>query len=144
MSVAKAFRYWQPFPQDIRDLVELTVGKMEMYHLVAALFMESSMALYFEGRIRHIAPPFVIGLLFISIASAYMPAAQERTSAADVRMYMFVLVAIPEPATAKLVWAEVSPACCVAQHARLHLLPQPRCEATNSLCGYAADSSSTF
>lgn len=31
--------------QDIRDLVELTVGKMEMYHLVAALFMESSMAL---------------------------------------------------------------------------------------------------
>ncbi|CAE7943777.1 unnamed protein product, partial [Symbiodinium sp. KB8] len=60
------------FREDIRDLVELTVGKMEMYHLVAALFMESSMALYFEGRIRHIAPPFVIGLLFISIASAYM------------------------------------------------------------------------
>ena len=78
-------------------MVELTVGKMEMYHLVAALFMESSMALYFEGRIRHIAPPFVIGLLFISIASAYMPAAQEKTSAADVRKHMFIRMANPEP-----------------------------------------------
>ncbi|CAE7243681.1 unnamed protein product [Symbiodinium sp. CCMP2592] len=44
------------FRQDIRDLVELTVGKTEMYHLVAALFMESSMALYFEGRIHHVKP----------------------------------------------------------------------------------------
>eukprot|EP00439_Symbiodinium_sp_Y106_P065548 s211_g10.t1 len=69
---SKELKCWHPIRQDIRDLVELTVGKMEMYHLVAALFMESSMALYFEGRIRHIAPPFVIGLLFISIASAYM------------------------------------------------------------------------
>eukprot|EP00435_Cladocopium_sp_Y103_P067674 s1002_g30.t1 len=57
---------------DIRDLVELTVGKMEMYHLVAALFMESSMALYFEGRIHHVAPPFILSLLYISIASAFM------------------------------------------------------------------------
>ncbi|CAE7784614.1 unnamed protein product, partial [Symbiodinium pilosum] len=61
---------------DIRDLVELTVGKMEMYHLVAALFMESSMALYFEGRIHHVTPPFIVGLLFISIASAYMSGTQ--------------------------------------------------------------------
>lgn len=37
--------------QDIRDLVELTVGKMEMYHLVAALFMESSMALLLGSNI---------------------------------------------------------------------------------------------
>ena len=58
--------------EDIRDLVELTVGKMEMYHLVAALFMESSMALYFEGRIHHVAPPFILSLLYISIASAFM------------------------------------------------------------------------
>lgn len=60
------------FREDIRDLVELTVGKMEMYHLVAALFMESSMALYFEGRIHHVAPPFILSLLYISIASAFM------------------------------------------------------------------------
>lgn len=57
-------------------MVELTVGKMEMYHLVAALFMESSMALYFEGRIHHVAPPFILSLLYISIASAFMLAAQ--------------------------------------------------------------------
>ncbi|CAJ1354816.1 unnamed protein product [Effrenium voratum] len=60
------------FREDIRDLVELTVGKMEMYHLVAALFMESSMALYFEGRIHHASPPFLLSLLYISIASAFM------------------------------------------------------------------------
>jgi hypothetical protein len=39
--------------QDIRDLVELTVGKMEMYHLVAALFMESSMALCLGVQASH-------------------------------------------------------------------------------------------
>ena len=38
--------------------------------------MESSMALYFEGRIHHVTPPFIVGLLFISIASAYMSGTQ--------------------------------------------------------------------
>jgi hypothetical protein len=27
---------------------------------------------YFEGRIHHVAPPFILSLLYISIASAFM------------------------------------------------------------------------
>ncbi|CAE8704567.1 unnamed protein product, partial [Polarella glacialis] len=57
---------------DIRDLVELTVGKMEMYHLVAALFLESAIALYCEGRIHTTAPPFVLSLFYMSVASAFL------------------------------------------------------------------------
>lgn len=30
------------------------------------------MALYFEGRIHHASPPFLLSLLYISIASAFM------------------------------------------------------------------------
>lgn len=58
------------FREDLRDLVELTVGKMEMYHLVAALFLESSVSLYCEGRIHRETPPFLLSLYYLSVASA--------------------------------------------------------------------------
>lgn len=58
------------FREDLRDLVELTVGKMEMYHLVAALFLESSVQLYCEGRIHKETPPFLLSLYYLSVASA--------------------------------------------------------------------------
>lgn len=60
------------FREDIRDLVELTVGKMEMYHLVGALFLEFCVALYCEGRIHVVAPPFILALFYLAVASAFM------------------------------------------------------------------------
>ncbi|CAE7372023.1 AMT1-1 [Symbiodinium sp. CCMP2456] len=43
---------FQLFREDVRDLVELTVGKMEMYHVVGALVLECTVIYYTEGRIR--------------------------------------------------------------------------------------------
>eukprot|EP00928_Gymnodinium_smaydae_P040124 TRINITY_DN27265_c0_g1_i1.p1 TRINITY_DN27265_c0_g1~~TRINITY_DN27265_c0_g1_i1.p1 ORF type:complete len:1044 (-),score=154.05 TRINITY_DN27265_c0_g1_i1:51-3182(-) len=61
------------FREDIRDLVELTVGKMEMYHLVGALFMEFCIAFYVEGKIETLSVPcFSLSLYYISVAGAFL------------------------------------------------------------------------
>lgn len=63
------------FRDDIRDLVELTTGKMEMYHLVGALMMEFIVIIYTEGaEIAWIAPapPFIKALFAMSLASAFV------------------------------------------------------------------------
>ncbi|CAK0798544.1 unnamed protein product [Prorocentrum cordatum] len=60
------------FREDIRDLVELTVGKMEMYHLVGALFLEFTILLYCQGRILFATPPFISGLFYLSVATAFL------------------------------------------------------------------------
>lgn len=62
---------FEMFREDIRDLVELTVGKMEMYHLVGALFLEKTVALYCEGRIKEEVPPFLLALYYMSVAAGY-------------------------------------------------------------------------
>lgn len=61
------------FREDIRDLVELTVGKMEMYHAVGALSLWFCITWYTEGRIRAPeAPPFILSLYWMSIAGAFV------------------------------------------------------------------------
>eukprot|EP00928_Gymnodinium_smaydae_P011613 TRINITY_DN14265_c0_g4_i2.p1 TRINITY_DN14265_c0_g4~~TRINITY_DN14265_c0_g4_i2.p1 ORF type:complete len:1144 (+),score=205.73 TRINITY_DN14265_c0_g4_i2:87-3518(+) len=61
------------FREDIRDLVELTVGKMEMYHLVGALFLEFCIAFYVEGKIETLTVPcFSIALYYLSVAGAFL------------------------------------------------------------------------
>ncbi|CAK0899434.1 unnamed protein product, partial [Prorocentrum cordatum] len=61
------------FREDIRDLVELTVGKMEMYHLVGALFLEFCATMYVEARIqKNKAPPFLLSLYWLSVAGAWI------------------------------------------------------------------------
>jgi len=61
------------FREDIRDLVELTVGKMEMYHAVGALAIWFCITWYTEGRIRaKEAPPFIVSLYLMSIAGAFV------------------------------------------------------------------------
>mmetsp|Transcript_63634 Transcript_63634/g.152131 ORF Transcript_63634/g.152131 Transcript_63634/m.152131 type:complete len:959 (+) Transcript_63634:73-2949(+) len=62
---------FQLFREDIRDLVELTVGKMEMYHVVGALVLECTVIYYTEGRIRTSAPPFLLGLYWLSAAGTF-------------------------------------------------------------------------
>jgi len=39
------------FREDLRDLVELTVGRMDIYHLVGALLLEFTITFYCENRI---------------------------------------------------------------------------------------------
>ncbi|CAK9062111.1 unnamed protein product [Durusdinium trenchii] len=62
---------FQLFREDIRDLVELTVAKMEMYHVVGALVLECTVIYYTEGRIRTSAPPFLLGLYWLSAAGTF-------------------------------------------------------------------------
>jgi len=62
------------FRDDIRDLVELTTSKMEMYHLVGALVLEFCVLIYTEGaELAWIseAPPFMKACFGLSLASAF-------------------------------------------------------------------------
>eukprot|EP00405_Crypthecodinium_cohnii_P034471 CAMPEP_0206526716 /NCGR_PEP_ID=MMETSP0325_2-20121206/913_1 /ASSEMBLY_ACC=CAM_ASM_000347 /TAXON_ID=2866 /ORGANISM="Crypthecodinium cohnii, Strain Seligo" /LENGTH=1143 /DNA_ID=CAMNT_0054021977 /DNA_START=336 /DNA_END=3764 /DNA_ORIENTATION=+ len=61
------------FREDIEDLVDLTVSKMDMYHAVAALLLGSAATLYTEGRM-HVpgnTPPWYVGIYFTSIAGTF-------------------------------------------------------------------------
>jgi len=60
------------FREDIRDLVELTVGKMKIYHAVGSLSLWFCITWYTEGRIRAEAPPFILALYWMSIAGAFV------------------------------------------------------------------------
>eukprot|EP00445_Apocalathium_hangoei_P000690 CAMPEP_0203840066 /NCGR_PEP_ID=MMETSP0359-20131031/553_1 /ASSEMBLY_ACC=CAM_ASM_000338 /TAXON_ID=268821 /ORGANISM="Scrippsiella Hangoei, Strain SHTV-5" /LENGTH=989 /DNA_ID=CAMNT_0050754213 /DNA_START=71 /DNA_END=3037 /DNA_ORIENTATION=- len=63
------------FRDDIRDLIELTTSKMEMYHMVGALVLEFCVLIYTEGaELAWIAPapPFAKALYAMSLASAFI------------------------------------------------------------------------
>lgn len=63
------------FRDDIRDLIELTTSKMEMYHMVGALCLEFCVIVITEGaELAWIstAPPFMKSLYALSFASAFM------------------------------------------------------------------------
>eukprot|EP00931_Biecheleriopsis_adriatica_P101668 TRINITY_DN7675_c0_g2_i1.p1 TRINITY_DN7675_c0_g2~~TRINITY_DN7675_c0_g2_i1.p1 ORF type:complete len:972 (-),score=185.39 TRINITY_DN7675_c0_g2_i1:40-2955(-) len=58
------------FREDIRDLVELTVGRMDIYHLVGALLLEFCMTFYCENEMLEAEeadyPTWLISLFMIS------------------------------------------------------------------------------
>eukprot|EP00931_Biecheleriopsis_adriatica_P092096 TRINITY_DN6591_c1_g1_i1.p1 TRINITY_DN6591_c1_g1~~TRINITY_DN6591_c1_g1_i1.p1 ORF type:complete len:1166 (-),score=200.90 TRINITY_DN6591_c1_g1_i1:144-3548(-) len=60
------------FREDVRDLVELTVGRMDVYHLVGALFLEFCVSFFCEGRVQANAPPFILSLFLLSNACAFV------------------------------------------------------------------------
>eukprot|EP00927_Polykrikos_kofoidii_P003827 TRINITY_DN11539_c0_g1_i4.p1 TRINITY_DN11539_c0_g1~~TRINITY_DN11539_c0_g1_i4.p1 ORF type:complete len:836 (+),score=140.50 TRINITY_DN11539_c0_g1_i4:114-2510(+) len=61
------------FREDIEDLVKLTVDKMDMYHLVGALFLSFTATMFTEGRIHGgVVPPFFAGIYLLSIASSFV------------------------------------------------------------------------
>eukprot|EP00930_Biecheleria_cincta_P086328 TRINITY_DN7563_c0_g3_i1.p1 TRINITY_DN7563_c0_g3~~TRINITY_DN7563_c0_g3_i1.p1 ORF type:complete len:1135 (+),score=186.80 TRINITY_DN7563_c0_g3_i1:47-3451(+) len=60
------------FREDVRDLVELTVDRMDVYHLVGALFLEFCVVLFCEGRVQASAPPFLLSLFLLSNACAFV------------------------------------------------------------------------
>lgn len=60
------------FRQDIRDLVELTVSKMDLYHMVGALFLRMMVIYYTEGFFEAAAPPFLLVFYYFSVACAFI------------------------------------------------------------------------
>ncbi|CAE7039655.1 unnamed protein product [Symbiodinium natans] len=58
------------FRQDIRDLVELTVGKMDLYHMVGALFIRMISIYYSEGFFEEAPPIFLQAAYYLSQACA--------------------------------------------------------------------------
>ena len=58
------------FRQDIRDLVELTVGKMDLYHMVGALFVRMISIYYSEGFFAEAPPTFLQVAYYLSQACA--------------------------------------------------------------------------
>eukprot|EP00931_Biecheleriopsis_adriatica_P090603 TRINITY_DN64565_c0_g1_i2.p1 TRINITY_DN64565_c0_g1~~TRINITY_DN64565_c0_g1_i2.p1 ORF type:complete len:958 (+),score=196.17 TRINITY_DN64565_c0_g1_i2:92-2965(+) len=59
------------FREDIRDLVELTVGKMEMYHVVGALLLECTVIYFTEARVRTTSPSWLLTLYWLTIAGTF-------------------------------------------------------------------------
>lgn len=59
------------YREDVRDLVALTVDRMDVYHLVGSMFLSFSVFLFVEGRVKN-APPFVLFLFLFSNASAFV------------------------------------------------------------------------
>jgi len=72
MRLEMQVKRFELFREDIRDLVELCVGRMEMYHLVGAMFLEFCVALYCEGKLHPTAPPWILALFYLSVASSYL------------------------------------------------------------------------
>jgi len=60
------------FREDVRDLVDLTVSRMDIYHLVGALFLQACVILMTEGRVQASAPPFLLSLFLLSTGSAFV------------------------------------------------------------------------
>lgn len=58
------------FREDIRDLVELTVGKMDLYHLVGALFLKMGVIYFCLGFFTQPPPPFLLALYYLSNAGS--------------------------------------------------------------------------
>lgn len=58
------------FRQDIRDLVELTVQKMDLYHMVGALFIRMISIYYSEGFFAEPPPTFLQVAYYLSQACA--------------------------------------------------------------------------
>jgi hypothetical protein len=58
------------FREDISNLVELTVSRMDMYHMVGALILEFCIVLLTEGRVQS-APPFVLSAYVLSCTCAF-------------------------------------------------------------------------
>jgi len=64
-------KQFELYREDVRDLVELTVGRMDIYHLVGAMLLEFTVVFYCEGRIHTLAPPWILLLFFGCLSSAF-------------------------------------------------------------------------
>jgi len=60
------------FRDDIRDLTKLTVDRMDIYHLIGALFLHFTIVLFTKGRIQASAPPFLLALFMLTNACTFI------------------------------------------------------------------------
>lgn len=60
------------FREDIRDLVKLTVDRMDIYHVVGALFLQFCVVILTKGRIQAASPPFLLSLFLLTAACAFI------------------------------------------------------------------------
>ena len=60
------------FRDDLRDLFNLTIGKMENYLVVNTLTLAFSMAFFYEGRMPHGTPSWLFWLWGMSLATAVL------------------------------------------------------------------------
>eukprot|EP00440_Ansanella_granifera_P016294 gb/GFBE01017701.1/.p1 GENE.gb/GFBE01017701.1/~~gb/GFBE01017701.1/.p1 ORF type:complete len:1000 (+),score=194.91 gb/GFBE01017701.1/:1-3000(+) len=60
------------FREDIEDLVKLTVDKMDMYHIVGALFLSFTALVYCEGTVEGPQPPFFMGQYLLTVAASFV------------------------------------------------------------------------
>ncbi|CAE7806411.1 FCPF [Symbiodinium sp. CCMP2592] len=58
------------FREDIRDLVEMTTSKMNLYHLVGALFIKMICIYFCEGFFEEGLPPFLLCYYYMSQGSS--------------------------------------------------------------------------
>ncbi|CAE7232955.1 unnamed protein product [Symbiodinium necroappetens] len=58
------------FREDIRDLVEMTTSKMNLYHLVGALFIKMICIYFCEGFFEEGLPPFLLCYYYVSQGSS--------------------------------------------------------------------------
>lgn len=65
-------RRFELFREDIRDLVRLTVDRMDVYHVVGALFLQFCIVILTKGRIQAAAPPFLLSLFLMTAACAFI------------------------------------------------------------------------
>jgi hypothetical protein len=59
------------FREDIQDLVSLTVDKMDMYHVVGALFLGFTASIFCEGLVQGVQPNFFSGYYLLTISSSF-------------------------------------------------------------------------
>jgi len=72
LRIEMQVKRFELFREDVRDLVELTVDRMDVYHLVGALFLEFCIVLFCEGRVQASAPPFLLSMFLLSNACAFI------------------------------------------------------------------------
>ena len=83
LRIEMQIKRFELYREDVRDLVELTVGRMDVYYLVAALFLQFTVILFCQGRIKKDTPPFLLSLFLLSNACAFVylvPGAQHSCS----------------------------------------------------------------
>eukprot|EP00931_Biecheleriopsis_adriatica_P074150 TRINITY_DN48276_c0_g1_i1.p1 TRINITY_DN48276_c0_g1~~TRINITY_DN48276_c0_g1_i1.p1 ORF type:complete len:1081 (+),score=208.20 TRINITY_DN48276_c0_g1_i1:69-3311(+) len=72
LRIEMQIKRFELFRDDVRDLVNLTVDRMDVYHLIGALFLKFCIVIFCKGRIQGSAPPFVLHLFQLSNASAFI------------------------------------------------------------------------
>lgn len=60
------------FREDVRDLMALTVDRMDVYHFVGEVLMSCCIKLMVQGRTEEPPPPFVLSLYLLSAANAFI------------------------------------------------------------------------